>query len=81
MRTIIISDIHGCIKELNEMLLLIDYKSPNTRIISVGDLIDRGEDSLAVIRRIRELKIETVMANHELKFIKWFRHGKNSNRR
>lgn len=73
MITAIISDIHGCLNEFNEMLNLLDYKSPNVRIISVGDLIDRGPDSVGVVKRCRELNIETCCGNHEFKFLKWYR--------
>src|ERR1700679_3863963 len=73
-KTAIISDIHGCIEEFNELLILLDYKSPNVRIISVGDLIDRGPDSVAVVRRCRELDIEVCCGNHEAKFLKWWKN-------
>src|ERR1035437_5440147 len=72
-RTIIIGDIHGSISEYKEILNLVDYKSPNVRIILLGDQIDRGEDSNACIALSRELKIECVMGNHEQKFLLWLR--------
>ena len=43
----IIGDIHGTYNEL--MILLKDIDRDTTRIISVGDLIDRGDDSRKVI--------------------------------
>lgn len=72
-RTAIIGDIHACRQELDELLTLLDYKSPNVRIISVGDIIDRGPDSVGCIRRLRELGVESVRGNHENAYLKWYR--------
>jgi len=77
MRTVIIGDPHGCVNELDELLKLVDYKSKNIRVIIAGDSIDRGYDSVGVIRRCRELKIESVMGNHEHKFIKWYQNKRS----
>ncbi len=73
MKTVFISDVHGCLDELNELLELLDYKNPDVRIIMLGDLIDRGPDSVGVVKRCRELKLESIRGNHENKFIKWYR--------
>lgn len=75
-RTIVVGDIHGCIDEFNELIKTVSYNKESDRIILLGDLIDRGPDSAAVVRRARELNLECVMGNHEHKFLKWFRsHG------
>lgn len=71
-QTIVVSDIHGCLDEFDELLKTISYKNENTRLICLGDLIDRGPDSLGVVRRVRELDLESVMGNHEHKFLKWY---------
>lgn len=73
LRTIIIGDVHGCIDEFNSLLIKLNYDSSNDRIILLGDLIDRGPDSVAVIRRARQLNLDCVMGNHEHKFLKWYR--------
>jgi bis(5'-nucleosyl)-tetraphosphatase (symmetrical) len=72
-RHIFIGDIHGCIDEFNELLKKVSYNRNADRLILLGDLIDRGPDSVAVIRKARELRLESVMGNHEHKYIKWFR--------
>jgi len=77
MDTIIIGDIHGCLTEFDEILKLADHKSPNVRIICVGDFIDRGPDSLGVVRRAKELKLEGVRANHEDRLFKWLDNKKS----
>jgi len=72
-KTIIVGDIHGCIDELNELIEKVNYDPKTDRLILLGDLVDRGPDSVAVVRRARELGLECVMGNHEHKFVKWFR--------
>jgi bis(5'-nucleosyl)-tetraphosphatase (symmetrical) len=75
-RTILIGDIHGCLDEFDEMLKTLSYHPDKDRVILLGDLIDRGPDSVGVVRRARELNLESVMGNHEYKFLKWFRDSK-----
>jgi len=72
-RTIIVSDIHGCIDEFDELVKTLSYNKETDRLILLGDLIDRGPDSVAVVRRAREMDLECVMGNHEHKFLKWFK--------
>lgn len=71
-RTIVIGDIHGCIEEFENLLNKISYNPNKDRVILSGDLIDRGPDSLAVVRKAREMNLECVMGNHEYKFLKWY---------
>lgn len=67
MREIIIGDIHGCYDELMSLLKALDY-SDNDRIISVGDIVDRGPDSVKVYQFFKENpKHIVVMGNHENK--------------
>jgi bis(5'-nucleosyl)-tetraphosphatase (symmetrical) len=72
-RTIFVGDVHGCIDEFNELLRKVSYDPKTDRLILLGDLIDRGPDSVAVVRKARELRLECLMGNHEHKYIKWFR--------
>ena len=75
-RTILVGDIHGCLEEFDELLKKIEYKADSDRLILLGDLVDRGPNSVGVVRRARELQAESVMGNHEYKYIKWFRSNK-----
>lgn len=70
-RTIVIGDVHGCIAELDELLKTVQYKQREDRLVFVGDLVDRGPDSVAVVRRVRELGAECIMGNHEEKHLRW----------
>ena len=63
MKTLVIGDIHGCLSTLKA---LIAKAGPVSQIISVGDLIDRGPDSLGVIKYCIENNIQVCLGNHEL---------------
>lgn len=71
MRTIIIGDIHGCYPELLALLEKVHFDQQRDALISLGDLIDRGEYSYEVFdffRRVRQQMGERcviVRGNHE----------------
>ena len=46
-RDIIIGDIHGCFEELQQLLEAANA-TPEDRVISAGDFVDRGPDSVRV---------------------------------
>ena len=54
-RSIIIGDIHGCSKALDELLEKIQ-PGENDRLILLGDLFDRGPDSWGVFETVKALK-------------------------
>ena len=78
-RTIVVGDIHGCIDEFEELIKKLSYDKESDRLILLGDLIDRGPDSVAVVRKAREMDLECVMGNHEHKFLKWYRSAGSKN--
>ena len=60
-----ISDIHGCYDEFMELLRKIDF-SPDDTLYILGDVIDRGEDSIKCLRYIMEASnVHLLMGNHE----------------
>jgi hypothetical protein len=63
-RTVVIGDVHGCIDELEQLLVAVAY-DPADRLIFVGDLVAKGPDSQAVVQRVRELGAECVRGNHD----------------
>lgn len=67
--TFIVGDIHGCFTEFMSLLKEAHYDVKKHRLILVGDLINKGPDSLKVLKWTYENKIESVIGNHELKFI------------
>ena len=72
-RTIVIGDVHGCIQELQELLAKIN-PSTDERVIFTGDLINRGPDPTACIRLAREIKANSVLGDHEEKYLRWLAH-------
>jgi bis(5'-nucleosyl)-tetraphosphatase (symmetrical) len=72
-----VGDVHGCIEELDELLKTIQYNPSQMRLVFLGDLVDRGPDSVACVRRVRELGAECIMGNHEEKQIRWYKHEMN----
>ncbi len=62
-----VGDVHGEITLLDE--LLENWNKEQERLLFVGDLIDRGENPAAVLRRVKELADETevivLKGNHE----------------
>jgi bis(5'-nucleosyl)-tetraphosphatase (symmetrical) len=62
-----IGDIQGCHAEFCQLLALIGYSPANDRLWLVGDLVNRGPDSLAVLREVKALgdSVVTVLGNHD----------------
>lgn len=75
MRTIVITDIHGCYEEFVELLEVLEYKRGVDRLVLMGDYIDRGKQSLQVLELVMELsEVENVIVlggNHEDMFLSW----------
>ena len=77
-RCIVVGDIHGCLEEFDELIKTISYDKERDRLILLGDLFDRGPDSVGVVKRAREMELECVMGNHDHKFLKWYNAGQHS---
>jgi diadenosine tetraphosphatase ApaH/serine/threonine PP2A family protein phosphatase len=79
-RTIFIGDVHGCLGELEALVGRLNLDLGD-RLIFVGDLVDKGPDSLGVLRFVRVLT-ETyegsvvVSGNHEEKASRFAKRGK-----
>ncbi len=70
-RTIIVGDLHGCADELLQLLDLVKFKPGKDRLISVGDIVDRGPKIHECFDIFREYKGYAVLGNHEEPFLKW----------
>ena len=75
-RLIVIGDVHGCIRELEKLLKKIRPKKKD-RILFLGDLINRGPDSKAVLNLARDLKATSILGNHEYRLLQ-FNHSLDS---
>lgn len=69
-RHLIIGDIHGCYEELMQLLELANLQADEI-LVSVGDIVDRGADSLKVYEFFKNRPNSLViMGNHERKHLR-----------
>ena len=72
----VIGDVHGCARQLRELLVQLGYAEhgavfahPDRRVIFIGDLIDRGPEQVDVVRIARSMveagAAHIVAGNHE----------------
>lgn len=78
-RVYAVGDVHGCVDLLDELVALIDAddaaRGPaQTTLIFLGDIVDRGPASAAVVERLRGLRdtrpdVRFLLGNHEEIFL------------
>lgn len=74
MQTLVIGDIHGCYTELQALLDKAGLTATD-RIISIGDCVDRGPETPAVVRFFSaHTQAQVIMGNHERKHVRAARH-------
>jgi len=68
MATYAVGDIQGCFSSFTHLLDLIGFNATRDRLWLVGDLINRGPDSLAALRWAmkHDAALEVVLGNHDL---------------
>ena len=71
MRTLVVGDVHGKLKLLDRLLVEMSYVPGEDKLVLIGDLVDRGEDSRGVVDRAIQLKqaspdtVVVLRGNHE----------------
>lgn len=73
-RIIAIGDIHGCHAEFAELLERV-APTAQDRLILLGDLVNRGPDSLKVIDLARKHRAISLLGNHELRLLNFRKTG------
>ncbi|HDL4225968.1 TPA: bis(5'-nucleosyl)-tetraphosphatase (symmetrical) ApaH [Mannheimia haemolytica] len=68
MATYIVGDLHGCFNEFQLLLEKVNYNPKQDELFLTGDLVARGEDSLACLRFVKDSanNAKTVLGNHDL---------------
>lgn len=74
-RDFVVGDLHGSVELLELILLHLNFNPMKDRMFSVGDLIDRGPESLRTLKLIEEDWFHCVLANHEMMMVEAFDGG------
>jgi len=63
-----VGDIQGCDEPLGQLLDQVGFSASRDRLYVLGDLVNRGPSSLAVLRRLYSLgsSVQCVLGNHDL---------------
>ncbi len=75
LRKIIISDIHGFIKEFKSLLQRIQFNIHEDTLYLLGDYVDKGKNSREVVQYVQSLSlypnVEVIGGNHDNMFLSW----------
>lgn len=68
MAVYLVGDIQGCDEALLRLLQVVDFSPSRDRVVALGDVVNRGPDSLAVLRRFVAWQgsADAVLGNHDL---------------
>jgi len=74
-RDLVVGDVHGCFSLLDAALKGLEFDPMRDRLFSVGDLVNRGRESAAVLDAVRRHQIKAVRGNHEQMILDWAMNG------
>ena len=76
-RVLMISDIHGCVDPLRELLKAMNYQPDEDTLLLLGDYVDRGPRSRETVDYIMELvqckQAIALKGNHDQRLVDWVR--------
>jgi len=80
-RIFAIGDIHGCLHHLEQLIAKLPIRKDKDLLVFIGDYIDRGPDSKAVVDYVLDLReslcpIVCLLGNHEQMFLDYL-SGRN----
>jgi serine/threonine protein phosphatase 1 len=70
-RDFFVGDVHGCFDRLAQALERVRFDPSQDRLISVGDLLDRGPYSEKAVEWLRQPFFYGVRGNHEDLYLRW----------
>lgn len=74
-RDFVIGDLHGCYSLFEALLEHLNFDPLKDRMFSVGDLVDRGPESLRCLELLYEPWFHAVLSNHEQMMLEAFHGG------
>lgn len=71
-RDFVVGDLHGCFDLLDRLLEAVGFDPACDRLFSVGDLVDRGPDSLRCMSFLEAPWFHAARGNHESMLLEYF---------
>lgn len=77
-RLFVVGDVHGCLDQLRAALEAVSFDRDRDTLWALGDLVDRGPDSLGVLALLAEPWFKSIKGNHEVMMEEAFDNGGES---
>ena len=78
----LVGDVQGCARELDDLLKWVRFDPDRDSLVLLGDLINRGPESLRVLRHVHSMgpAVRIVLGNHDLHFLAIYFGGHTTSR-